>query len=160
IAKPKSLEHLADRRQHLDLHQQRGRADGVDVALIELPEPAPRRAVGPPHGLNLIALEKSRQLVLILRDDAGQRHGQIVPEREVGLAAGFVLAAAKDLENQLVALLAVLAEQRVDVLERRRLERLEPVALVDVTDAPNDVLAPADLVRQNVACPAWWFGLL
>ena len=62
-----------------------------------------------------------------------------------------MLAALQDLENELVALLAVLAEQRLDVLERRRLERLEPVALVDAADDADDVLAPADVVGKKVA---------
>jgi hypothetical protein len=39
-----------------------------------------------------------------------------------------VLASAEDLEHQLVGLIAVLAEQDVDALERRRLQRLEAVA--------------------------------
>ena len=71
-----------------------------------------------------------------------------------------MLAALQDLENELVAFLAVLAEQRLDVLERRRLERLEPVALVDVADDADDVLAPADVVGQEVARAARGLGLM
>src|SRR6185503_11448246 len=120
-------------------------------ALEELAEAPARRTVGAPHRLDLVALEQARQLVLILRDDARQRHGQVVAQREIGLAAGLVLAAPEDLENQLVAFLAVLARQRLDVLERRRLERLEAVALVDPAHHADDVFPAPDVVGEEVA---------
>ena len=145
------------RRHLLDFDDWRGRPDRVDVALVELAEPSARRPVGAPDRLNLISLEELRQLVLVLRDDARERHGEVVAQGEIGLAALLVLAAAEDLENELVAFLAVLAEQRLDVLERRRFERLEPVALVDAPDDADDVLAPADVVGEEVACAGWWF---
>ena len=37
---------------------ERARSDHVDVALVELAEAAPRRTIGPPHRLNLVALEE------------------------------------------------------------------------------------------------------
>ena len=141
-------------RQMLGFDDRRRRADRVDVALIELAEPPARRAIGAPHRLNLIALEELRQLVLILRDDARERHGQVVAQREIGLAARLVLAALENLENELVAFFAVLAEQRLDVLERGRLERLEPVALVHLANDADHVLAATDVVGQEVARPA------
>ena len=94
VVEPERGQHLADRRQQLDLDDRRGRPDRVDVALVELAEASARRPVGAPHRLNLIALEEPRQLVLVLRDDARERHGQVVAQREVGLAARLVLAAA------------------------------------------------------------------
>ena len=75
--------------------------------------------------------------------------------REIRFTARFVLAALQDLEDEAIALFAVLAKQRLDVLERRRLERFKPVALVDVAHDAHDVLALADVVRQEIACPAW-----
>ena len=44
-----------------------------------------------------------------------------------------------------------LPEQRLEVLDRRRLERLEPVALVDALDDADDVLAAPHVFRQEVA---------
>ncbi len=116
----------------LRLDDRRRRPDRVDVALVELAEPPARRPVRPPHRLNLVALEELRQLAAMLGDDARERHGEVVAQRQVGLARRLVLAAAQHLEDQLVAFFAVLAGQRLDVLERRRLERLEAVAPVDV----------------------------
>jgi hypothetical protein len=78
--------------------------------LIELTEPSARRTIGAPDRLNLVALEESRQLRLMLRDNASERHGQVVAQRKVGLSCGFVLAALENLENELGPLVAVLAE--------------------------------------------------
>ena len=77
---------------------------------------------------------------------------RIVSLPAIGLVS--VLAAAQNLVNQLVALLAVLAEQRLDVLEGGRLQRFEPVVLVYVAHDADDVLAPADVGRQKIARPA------
>src|SRR3979409_1282355 len=125
VAKAQSGEYVSPPRQFSHFHEGRRRSNGVDIALVELAEPAPGRPVRTPDGLNLVPLEKLRQLVLVLGDDAREGDGQVVPEREVGFAAGLVLAAAKNLENELVAFVAVLPQQRVDVFESRCLERLE-----------------------------------
>jgi hypothetical protein len=71
-----------------------------------------------------------------MRHDARQRHGEVVAQRQIGLPARLVLAALEDLEDELIALVAVLAQQRLEVLDRRRLERLEAVALVDPATTP------------------------
>jgi hypothetical protein len=68
-----------------------------------------------------------------------------------------VLAPAQDLENELVALLAVLPEQRLDVFEGRGFERLESVPLVHVADDADDVFTPSDFVRKKIAGSARWF---
>ena len=47
-----------------------------------------------------------------------------------------------------------LPSQRLDVLDRRRLERLEAVALEDVADHADDVLAAADVFGQEIPHPA------
>ena len=160
IIESKFDERIRHRPAQLRLHGGRRRAERIDVALIELAEAAARRPIGSPHRLDLIALEEARQLALILRDDARQRHRQVVAQRKIGLAAGLVLAALENLENELVAFFAVLAEQRLDVLDGRRFERLEAVALVDALDNADDVLAPAHVLRQEVAHAARRFGAL
>ena len=63
----------------------------------------------------------------------------------------LVLAALQDLENELVALFAVLAEKRLDILERGSLERLETISLVHVSNDTDDVFPPAYLIREIVA---------
>ena len=149
---------LAGGSAELGLDQQRRRADGVDVALVELAEPAARGAIGAPHRLDLVALEELRQRRAVLGHHARERHGQVVAQRQVGLARGGVLAALEDLEDELIALVAVLAEQRLDVLDSRRLERLEAVALVDALDDVDDEGAAAEVGRQEVAHPARGLG--
>src|SRR5207244_1582447 len=111
ILKSQPSKNFADGGQKFGFHHGACGPDGVNVALIELAEPAPGRPVGAPDRLNLIALNKPRQLVLILRDDARQRHRQVVPQGKVGYAARLVVAAAENLEDQLVAFFAVLPEQ-------------------------------------------------
>ena len=89
-------------------------------------------------------------------DDPGERHRQIVAKREIRLPARLVFTPPQDLENEFVALFAVLAEQRLDVLERRRLERLDKVAraawtpqspAARATDTALDPPPTAGLVR-------------
>ena len=145
------LQHFAHRGNHLDFDHRRRRADRVHVALVELAEAAARGPVGAPHRLNLVALEESRQLAAVVGDDARERNGQVVAQREVGLPGGLTFAALQHLVYELVAFFAVLPGQRLDVLERRRLERLEAVALVDATHDVDDVLPPPDVLRQEVA---------
>src|SRR5262249_52055131 len=140
VAESECVQYLGDGDQDLRLDDWRRRSDRVDVALIELAKAAARRAIGAPHRLNLIPLEELRQLVLVLCNDARERDGEVVAQREVGLAGVLVLAALENFENELVAFFAVLAEQRLDVLECRRLEGLEAVALVDVADDADHVL--------------------
>ncbi len=154
IGESERLQHVADGGDHLGVNDGRCRADRVHVALVELAKASPRGTVRAPDRLNLIALEEFRQLPAMLRHHARERDGQVVAQREVGLAGRFVLAAAQHLVYELVALFAVLARQRLDVLERGCLERLESVALVHAPDDVDDVLAPADVFGQEIAHPA------
>src|SRR6185436_8852268 len=72
--------------------------------------------------------------------------------------ARFVFSPLEDLEDELIALFAVLPHQRLEVLDRRRLERLAPVALVDATDHADDVLSTPDVFGEVIAHPARGFG--
>ena len=125
ILKPQLRHHVADGGEQLRLDDARRRANRIDIALEELAEPPACGPVGTPDGLNLVPLEELRQLVLVLGDDTRERNREVVTQREIRLAARFVLAALQNLENEPVALFAVLPLQRLDVLEGRRLERFE-----------------------------------
>src|SRR4029079_508953 len=83
--------------------------------------------------------------------------GQVITEGEIGLAARLVLAAFQDLENELIAFFAVLPEQRLEILDRRRLERLESVALVHTPDDADDVFPSPDVFGEEIAHPARGF---
>ena len=144
-------QHVGAGGEQLRLDRHRRRAGGVDVALVELAEASLLRPVGAPHRLDLVALEGLRQGAAVLGDDPGQRHGEVVAQRQVGFAAPAVLAALEDLEDQAVAFLAVLPGEGLDVLDRRRLERFEAVALVDLGDHRDHVLAAPDVSGQEVA---------
>ena len=140
---------VAHRGAQLHLDHGRRRADHVDVTLIELTESATGGTVRAPHRLNLVPLEELRQPATVLGDHARERDGEVVAQCEVRLPS--VLAAAQHFENQLVALVAVFARQRFDVLERGRLERLEAVALVHAAHHVDDVLTTAHVLGKEVA---------
>ncbi len=144
-------QHVACRPQEFRLHHHRPGPDGVHVALVELAEAALLRAIGAPHRLDLVPLEELRQLRAVLGHDPRERHRQVVAQGEVGLPRLRALAALEDLEDEAVALFAVLAEERLDVLDGRRLDGLEPVALVHVGDDADDVSAPPHVGGQEVA---------
>src|SRR5207248_11396690 len=65
----------------------------------------------------------------------------------------FVLAAPKDLEDQLVALVAVLAHEHVQPLERGRGERLEAVPCEHRPDQGERPLAGLVLAGEEVTGP-------
>ena len=136
---------------NFDLDHQRTRSDGIDVALVELTKPAARRTVGAPDRLNLVALEEPAQRATMLGDDPRQRHGQVVAQRQIRFTRRLVLAAAKHFENQLRALVAVLAGERLDVLERGCFERLEAIAPIHVLDDADHVAAAAHVAGQEIA---------
>src|SRR6185295_15726107 len=89
---------------------------------------------------------------------AGQRHGEIEAQAEVGQIAGAtvqrpleVLPALEDLEDQLLVLAAVAAGQQGQALQRRRLDAAEAVTAIDREDALGGGVAQLDLVGQHVA---------
>ena len=131
---------------HLGVGQRRRRAGDVGVALPELAEAAALRIFGPPDRGDVVALEGEDEVVLVHRDDARQRHGQVVAQPD--LATAGVL----EVVHQLFVF-ARLAGEDVEILQRRRIERLEAVALEDVAEDADDPLAQDHLLRQVVAEP-------
>nr|WP_238695100.1 hypothetical protein [Ornithinimicrobium flavum] len=59
-------------------------ADDVHVALVELAEPAPLRALAAVDALHLVAAEGEGELVLVLGHVARQGDGEVEPEGELG----------------------------------------------------------------------------
>ena len=94
---------------------------------VELAVAAVAGPVRPPDRADRVALVRGRQLAPVRGGHPRQRHRVVVTQRQVGLAGALVLAAAQDLEDQLVAVVAVLAEQHVQPLEGGRDQRLEPI---------------------------------
>src|SRR6185369_155657 len=118
----------------------------VDITLVKLTKASARRPVCAPYRLNLITLEKFRQLVSILSHDAGEGNRQIVPQREIRFARSLVNATLKYLEDELTPFFAILTRQRFDILNGRRLERLKAVAAVHVLDHTDNVIAFANVL--------------
>ena len=68
----------------LDLGERARLADDVDVALHELAVAALLRALGPPDRRDLDRAEHGGQLGAVGRVEAGQRHGEVEAQPEVG----------------------------------------------------------------------------
>ena len=104
----------------LHLAEQRLRADNIDITLVELAVATLLGAVSTPYGLNLVALERKDYLVLVLHDIARKGNGEVVTKtllRNLRCLTKFILrelcavvTRVEYLEEELVALVAVLAE--------------------------------------------------
>ena len=159
IIESKSDQGIAGRRNQFSFNHHRTRAEHVNIALIELAKASPRGTIGAPDRLNLIAFEKLRQLILILRDHARQRHREIVTQGQIGLAGLFMFAAFENFEDELIAFFAVLAHQSFDVFDGGCFQRFETVTLVHGLYDADDVFALAHVSRQKVAHAAGWLCL-
>ena len=167
---PRRAKTPLDDLHQLDLAQQRARADDVDVALVELAVAPLLRTVGAPHRLHLVTLEGEGDFTLVLNHVAGERDRQVVAQAllanlreaaQVALAEPRrVVARVEHAEEQLVALVAVLAQQRGEVLHRGGFERREAVEAEDAPDRVENVVAAHHLRGGEVARAFGYGGLL
>ena len=142
-------EHAVHHLHQLELVDLRGGADHVHVALVELAVAALLRPVRPPDGLDLVPLEREGNLVLVLDHVAGERDGQVVPQALLGRQLGL-LAAVLDAEQELVALVAVLAQKRGEVLHRGRFDLLVAIGPEHAPDGVEYVIALGHLALAEV----------
>src|SRR5215475_2775977 len=149
-ADPQPGQHVIHGADDLRVGQRRRGAEGVQVALGELAVPAPARPVRAPDRPDGVALVRNRQLAAVGGGHPRQRHGQVVTQGQVGLAGPLVLAAAQDLEDELVAVLAVLAHEDLGPLEGGGGERLEPVAGEHRPDERERALPGLELAGKEV----------
>ena len=143
-------QHVVDRADDLGVGQRRGTAQRVDVALGELAVPAVPGPVRPPDRAYRVPLVRHRQLAAVGGGHPGQWHRQVIAQRQVRLAAALVLAAAQDLEDELLALVPVLAHEDVEALERGGAERLEAVASEHRADQGERPLPGLELAGKKV----------
>ena len=136
-------EHGVDDLHQFHLVEQRVRAHHIAIELIELTIAALLGTVGTPHGLHLIALEGQLQFLAVHHHIAGERHGEVVAQtffadfgsqaERVALGQFAILnlrqvvARVQNLEEQFVALLAILTHQGLKGFLRRSLNLLESV---------------------------------
>ena len=114
------VENHINHLHQLQLVEQRGAANHVGVALVELAVAAFLRPVGAPHGLQLVAAERQLHLVAMLHHEACERHREVVAQALLGGLVGL-FAAVLHAEQQFVALVAVFAEEGGEGLHRRGL---------------------------------------
>ena len=104
------------------------------------------RLLGPPDRGNVIPLERHRQLVLVIGDEAGQRHCKVIAQTD-----GTIAMIEKVIHQLLV--LAGLASQDLQVLEGWRVDRLETMRLEDLASA-LDQCAPEQHLRRKLIAKA------
>ena len=95
--------------------------DRVEVALDELAEPALRRPLAAEDRADRVPLERDAQLIDVLGDEPGQRHGQVEPQGELAGRAPLVRD-VEDLPQDLVGP-GPLAGQDLHPLDVRGLDR-------------------------------------
>ena len=151
-------EHRRRRRNQLDLRQAAVVAQNVDVALGKLAEASLLRVVRAPDVAKLHRLERGRQLLLVVRVVARQRHGQVVAQAVVRqLAVALVQRALKlraalhHLEDQLLVVAALLAGQVLDVLHHRRFDLHEAARAVGFLNHAEHMLAQAHVGGEHIA---------
>ena len=149
--------HLVYHLHQFRLVQQRVAAHHVHVALVELPVASFLRTVCPPHGLYLVALEGEGEFILVLHHEAGERHRQVIaqplfrnPVRQPQAVAfqQFAFRHVADeipgvqyLEQQFVALLAVLSHQGGEVLHGGRFQGHIAVQFEYTLDGVENIIA-------------------
>src|SRR5215470_9558849 len=143
------------RRNDLRVGHDRRRAQRVQVALGELAVPAMAGPVGAPDRPHRVALVRRWQLAAVGGGHPGQRHRHVVTQRQVGLAGALMLPATEDFEDQLVALVAVFAQQDVEALEGGRGERLEAVPCEHRPDPPEGAFPELPVAGQEVTGTRW-----
>ena len=151
---------LAEDRVH-DLHQfqfvQLGAgSDHVDVALVEFAVAALLRAVCAPHGLDLEALEREGNLVLVLHHVAGEGNGEVVTQA-LFRSLGGLLAAVHHPEQELVSLVAVLAEQGGQVLHCGSIYLRISEGAENALDRIEDVVPLSHFLLREIS-HAFWYG--
>ena len=156
-------ENALDDLHQLHLVQQRTRAHDVNVALVEFAVAAFLRPVGTPDGLDLIPLERQDDLALMLHDVAREGHREVVTQplfadfrrlpQFVGCKSRRIVARIENLEQQLVALVAVFSQQRGEVFHGGGFERRETEGAEHLPDRVENIVAAHHLGGREVARP-------
>src|SRR4051812_41524020 len=133
-------ERVAGREDELDLRHDATDADHVDIALRELTVAALLWSLRAPHRADLDGLERLGQARMVLGVVARERNREVEAQPQVGKLGAArpraleLIASLEDLEDELLVLAAVAADEEPQALERRRLNAPEAVAAVHPDD--------------------------
>jgi hypothetical protein len=150
-------ERLRGGEDQLDLGHARCHPQDVDVALGELAEASLLGALRTPHRTDLDRFQGIGQASVILGIVAGQGHRQVEAKPVLGELASRahrrlqVLPPLEHLEDELLVLAPLAADEQAQALERRRLDPLEPEGAIHREDLLGGGVAQVDLGRQQVS---------
>ncbi len=143
LAQVDGVKGIGEDADRFRIGEHRGRTHDVGVALPELAKSAPLRLLGAPDRGDVISLERDHGFLLVHREVAGERNGEIVAESD------FAITLIEEVVHQLLVL-ASLAGEDFHVFERRRVQWLETVTLEHGTENRNHLQPEPHLVRRVV----------
>jgi hypothetical protein len=125
-------------------------ADHVDVALHELPKAAALRRLAPIDPLDLIPPERKHEVVLMFGHVAGERHGEVVAQRELWVPALLERPGGLHEVHLAFRFTTRLGEKHVGQLDDRRLDRHEAEPRIHGSDGVHHALEHHLLGRQQL----------
>ena len=144
VGNAERLQAVADAADDLRVRHFRLDADGVDIELHELAKTARARFVRAPDGTDGVSAKRFRQ-ILVLRDDAGERHRVIEPQ------AKFFFFRVPNDENGFLDLLPAGTGEHIEILDGRRDQRHEAVEFVNTSNHIDHGLAGQRVFRQQIS---------
>ncbi len=145
VAHAQGLKQVVDDERRFDVGGQGPRADGVEVALHELAVASALRVLAPPHAGDVIALERGAQLPDMLGREASQRHRQVESQSHP------TLAVILEFVELFVGLVAPLAGEDLQILQRRRVDRAEAVGPINAARRVDQPFARDHRLGQIIA---------
>src|SRR5207248_5324011 len=123
-----------------------GAADHVDITLIKLAIAPEVRAIGAPHGSDVITAKDFRELPLMGGHKACQRDGEVKPQpvvREI-LALlfrlGKLVASLQNLEQKFFIFASSFAEENLQIFHRGGVNGKVAIELIDRADRLHETL--------------------
>ena len=141
-----------EREFRFEVRREGADVDDVDIALRELAVTTLLGTLSAPDLLDLVALERERELAGVLNDIPRQRHSEIEVQAERGLAVVGATPEAGHAVDLLVDI-AALAGKAFDRLHRARLDRREAVHLEGAADDVKEVQLDESLCGQELEEP-------
>ncbi len=145
VGEANGAQQVVDHQRRLDVGNDTGSADRVEVALHELAIASALRVLAAPDGGDVVTFERSSQLRNMLSNEAGERDGQVEPQ------AHSPAAMIDKLVQLSIGLLAPLAGQDLQVFQRGCIDRTEAIRTINAPGCLDQLLARHHDGREVIA---------